>query len=51
MEGPSKLLNNKADYTRLSKLPLDPELLFIIGSWCDRVLLGKRVNGGDDSMR
>jgi uncharacterized protein len=41
MEGPSKLLNANADYARLSKLPLDPELLFIIGSWCDRVLLGK----------
>jgi alpha-beta hydrolase superfamily lysophospholipase len=41
LEGPSKLLNVRDDYTRLSKLPLDPELLSIMGSWCDRILLGK----------
>lgn len=38
LEGPARLLSVKKDYTRLGKLPLDPELLSLIDNWCDRVL-------------
>ena len=38
LKGPARLLNVKEDYTRLGKLPLDPELLSLIDNWCDRVL-------------
>lgn len=38
LEGPSKLMNIKKDYTAMGKLPLDEELLSITDKWCDRVL-------------
>jgi pimeloyl-ACP methyl ester carboxylesterase len=38
LEGPAGILSVKEDYPRLGKLPLDPELLSLIGAWCDRVL-------------
>lgn len=38
LEGPAGVLSVKEDYQRLGKVPLDPELLSLIGSWCDRVL-------------
>ena len=38
LEGPSRMLNIKKDYTKMSKMPLDAELLSITDAWCDRVL-------------
>merc|ERR1712176_1145860 len=45
MDGPPKMLDLKTDYARMAKLPLDPELLSLIGDWCDRILLGKKRRG------
>ena len=37
LEGPSKILDLKKDYARMSKMPLDAELLSITDAWCDRM--------------
>mmetsp|Transcript_15653 Transcript_15653/g.23119 ORF Transcript_15653/g.23119 Transcript_15653/m.23119 type:complete len:364 (+) Transcript_15653:147-1238(+) len=37
-EGEPKLLALKSDYARMGTLPLDDELVNIIGMWCDRIL-------------
>mmetsp|Transcript_9544 Transcript_9544/g.28651 ORF Transcript_9544/g.28651 Transcript_9544/m.28651 type:complete len:343 (-) Transcript_9544:103-1131(-) len=39
LDSESKILNVRADYARLAKLPLDEELLSITLGWCDRILL------------
>lgn len=43
IEGPSKILNVKKDYTRMGKMPLDAELLSITDAWCDRILFQEVV--------
>ncbi|KAL3786355.1 hypothetical protein HJC23_000597 [Cyclotella cryptica] len=44
LEGPSKLMNIKRDYTIMGKFPLDDKLLSITDQWCDRVLFGTELD-------
>lgn len=38
MEKPCQLINVQSEYSRMGKLPLDPELLSVIGTWCQRII-------------
>jgi len=45
MEGEPLMMNLKKDYAKMGKMPLDPDVLSIMDTWCDKILFNDTTNG------